>query len=214
MIKVNLAKRKTSSSDKASGSGGLSSLSDLFDSAILKEYPVVQMLSVVIAYFGAQYVLEYYKKLEMDKLEVQVQMVTTEKNNYEQELRKYSGLEEQKRKVEQTERLLDNKILAIKELVGSRTTSVRLISHVSQSLKDEEVLKNVWIVNFTLQGDKVKITGQAYDQNLVSVFMENIKKIPLLQSQTVTLDSLNQVKKLGEEVSEFVLGATRRVEVF
>lgn len=71
---------------------------------------------------------------------------------------------------------LEHKIRVINDLKRAQWGPVRIMDQISSALPEL-----LWLDNFTLKGNNVELSGQAFNTNQVASFIENLGKVPEFQ---------------------------------
>jgi len=213
MIKINLAKRKSSSgSSSATGLGGLlAPLQSLLNRSggggqqvNFSELPLKTIVFTLIVGFGSQYLNAEEKANLIRKEEVLIEKQRAIQEEFQKKLAGLAKLEEQKKALSADYDLVKRKIETITSLVRDRETSIQILSDISSAIPTE-----VWLLSLDVGLEKFSVSGHATEFNHVSDFMKRLEQSKLLGG--FALENSNQTKdQQGVIVTSFNVKANRK----
>jgi Tfp pilus assembly protein PilN len=215
MIKINLAKRKQSSSLLPKGTSltmakvdfkklnsvkiDAASLKGVFG-ALLAGPRVVMLVLGVVGWFA----VTAYEAEQIRAVEAQIAEAENDKVALQAKVSKQKDLETIKKTLESDEQIIKTKINAVKLLLADRGGATRLLFALTSSMP-----KEVWISDFSIKDGKIFIKGNSFKFEVISDFMKSLgehdifKDLNLKNTRVVKDDS-------GAEFPEFELELKRK----
>ena len=210
MIKINLLKRKSSQRSAVAGGQSLSAdvisgqLKDSFArmSNETKSVIITLIFYAVIGYVG-NYLLEDRKQKDLVNADSEVQKLQNEITLLDSEIAKTKGYEKIKKELEEDERAIKTKIETIQKLVDERATPPKMLMTLSQATPPD-----VWIEDFSIRDNDIRIKGSALGLTIVSDFMKALEETVYFKD--VALKNGRQQRERGVEVANFDLELKKR----
>ena len=204
MIKINLATKKQSSSltgelRSAAGGDGLKRFTKIsFDSESIA--PLRKLVLAFVVVFLANFVLEDYKKTELQIMDQKVTKLSQKQSDLQKKLAQTQDYQKVKEQFETDEFALKTKIETIEKLVQGRKDSIHSLVTLSQAIPEQ-----AWLTEFGIQSGQIKINGVASDYSLISDFMQKLGDSEFFRNITLknTSQALDEIN-----VAQFELQAT------
>jgi Tfp pilus assembly protein PilN len=222
MIKINLAARKgsavaTSAGQTDAGTGQntastslqsqISRLKDLqFNAATLgelKDLPIKRLGGVILIIFVANYLSSSFQADELKKLDDQLEKIATQGRTLKAELDKTKGFDVIKKSLEADELTMKTKIEVINKLLSDRQKPPKVLLGLSSIIPAE-----VWLSNFNLTQDDMKLSGYALNQLLVPEFEKLLGESA--DFKDVRVNSQTAATEGGMDVVRFDITAKRK----
>jgi Tfp pilus assembly protein PilN len=176
MIHINLASKKKSSL-ASGGSGGGSDLGGSLRSLSSGESAksvgmLVFRLGLPVALgLGANYGFDSYVEQKQAEMALEIKNIDDEKAKIVRKLNEYKGFEEDKRRLEQNQVIIRNKIDTIEKLIRNRDFTPKALINLAQAVPSD-----VWLTEVTQSEKAYNIRGSSMDAGLVSDFMTKLQK--------------------------------------
>jgi len=204
MIKINLAERKQFSLDSKQGATGLNSLSNIDVSELLdfiKEPAIRSFLLFLIVTWGATSWLDKVHEEELVAIDKKIAAVAQKKTTVQIQLNQMTELENQKKALENDEKEIKRKLLALSELAAGRGNMHQVLLAVSKSIPP-----GVWLSTLNLSAQNYIINGQANDLNLVADFTKNLQETAYFKDIEAKKTTSSTDDKTGIELTSFEMG--------
>lgn len=197
MIKINLAKRKTSSlSGPESKKGSVRKI----DWDEIKEFPILKLgLAIAICYLTDTF-FEKEMRAKVFALNTLYNQINQEKVQLNRKLVQAKGFEKVKEELERDEFILKSKIDTIKNLIDDRGDSPKMLVSLSKSIPD-----NVWLEKVDIEEQDMSLSGGAMTLSQVSDFIRELNNTAYFSK--VTLRKSQGSQTLGK--TQFTVEAKR-----
>ncbi len=153
-----------------------------------------QVVFAILIFAGVVGGLGYYWKYQSDTIEI----LTKQKASAEARLREQDNMLKEVKNVEAERDRVQEKINVVQQLKKNQAGPVRLLDEVSKALP-----LGVNITSLTESNNNISIEGQAFGNNEVVHFIDNLKASSLLMG--VALLETSQVKVEGIDVYKYKL---------
>lgn len=94
----------------------------------------------------------------------------------EAEVRKLDAIIKEVQEYKRKQAELERKIAVIKQLQANQRGPVQVMDQISRALPEL-----LWLDRMTLVGNRITVSGQAFNSNAVANFMENLDRVPDFQ---------------------------------
>lgn len=203
MIRINLAKRKTSAAVAGSSDTALSRFTRV-EVGNLRQLPLLQVGLALLGIYGSGYFFDERRVADLAEVDQQITQLKTAQTQLQAKLAKNSAYEELKKSLEADEKLVRVKLDTIMKLMEDKTAAVSTLRRLSGSIPQE-----VWLSSFQFNATDVQFSGSAIDNGQVLEFMKQLG-----QTETFTdinLDSSTQSKdERGMVLASFKLSGKRK----
>ena len=187
MIKINLTQKK-SGGVELSNVGGLD-LTKIKYKAVL--------IAIVIYYIPDFFVGPYYDEIIATK-NSELMNLNTQKRKLVGQVEQAKQLEKQIEELKLQEKLLIEKLTAVKQALAQKKNPAALLIYVAKNTPDE-----LWIKNLEIENDTMKIQGEAFNYTSIGTFVANMKNSVFIKDT-----------KMGATKTENREGDKRRVDSF
>ena len=207
MIKINLALRKTSqTSEKGEGrTFAFSKTSLKFNAEFLKDQQFRKVALAAIAGFVGYMVVDGLKDEELKKWEVAMQRLEGENATLQAKYEKTKAYEPIKRQLEEDEATIRNKLETVQKLIADRQIPPKMLASVSTGIPAD-----VWLTDFQLNDQDLRIKGVSLGLNQVSDFMSTLDKNAYVSDVKLVSEATVKDEITGTDVSSFELGARKK----
>lgn len=169
--------------------------------------PIRKLLVPIVLGFVANYVLEDYKKTQLETVARELAKISAEKLVLENKLKAKTGYDEKKKSLDGDESLVRTKLDTIKKLVDGRAGSVQILLALSAAMPQD-----VWLTEFTTRDMTVELKGTAIDIGQISDFIKNLNQSTSFQGIELKTSSTVKDALTGNDVAAFELAGQRRKE--
>jgi Tfp pilus assembly protein PilN len=126
-------------------------------------------------------------------LEAETQKAQEEVNSHQNELRKLRSevkesqdLEKQIRELKAQEESLEKKLTAVKEAISEKKNPSALLLYISKNIP-----KDLWIKDLSIEGDVLKIKGEALDYTSIGNFVNSLRSSIFIKEANITNTTSN-----------------------
>jgi len=204
MIKINLASKKKAAALTASADSGGGATKVNISTEGLKTPAFRRLLIYVVLAFALNYLIEEEEAGEIAKYDKALAKVAAEQTKVAAELAKNNTYNDLKKSMESDEQILRTKLEVIRKLSGTASQPSKPLIALSGGIPRE-----VWLDDYSVDADNIKISGQSTNFENVSEFMRALSESAFYKD--VTLASSDQTKdELGVDLVHFSVNAKAR----
>jgi len=157
----------TGSSQKSSAESSSAASQDLAREVLTK------VLLVACVYFGGDFVVGAMKDTELEKSRSEASALQNEVAKLNAEVAKRVQLENEKKKIEEFEKVLSAKLETIEKLMIGRDSASNMFKELSGFIPPE-----VWLSSFSVDTKKVTLRGRSIGIDAVTTFLAAVNASP------------------------------------
>lgn len=166
--------------------------------------PIPKAIMAIMVCYYVDGTLAEYRAEELKKVDAQIAAVEKEKTAIQAKLAKIKGFEPIKKQLEDDEKAIRTKLEVVNKLLEDRNAPSKMMLQVAQSIPDE-----VWLTEFSIKDDKVKLAGQTPGYNQVSDFIRSLNGTS--QFTDIKLSGIQENSQASaQRIQTFDLTAMRR----
>ncbi len=204
MIKINLASKKQSTLAFDAADSKPSRFKFDFKFEQLKTSGLSRIALSVAGAAAVWFLLDSYKKDELEKMDQKITDLTTEQSRLNVEMEKVKGFELIKKTLEADESTIRTKIQTIQKLIADRQNSPKMLFTLASGIPGE-----VWLSDLKLGKEDVILKGHSVGYTQISDFMKMMMESAYFKDVRL-LSTLISKDDTGAEVAQFDLAAKRR----
>jgi len=133
----------------------------------------------------------------------EIKRITQEKNNIENDIRRYQARQRELNDLKKKENILRKKLGVIEDLRENRDLPVRILDELAVRVPSDKM----WIKSLSQKGKTLTLSGIARGNEVIAQFMEALAKSPYIDENGVVLKQSRQVKISGYKLKNFNLTA-------
>ncbi|MFP3869304.1 MAG: PilN domain-containing protein [Syntrophobacteria bacterium] len=123
------------------------------------------------------------------------------KKRIDREIIRYRGRQKQLKELEETKKLLVQKLEIIDQLRMNRDLPVRVLSELATRIPSEKI----WVKKISQSGKTLSLDGIARNNEIIAQFMESLAASPYIDANRVVLEQSRQVVIEGYKLKGFRL---------
>jgi Tfp pilus assembly protein PilN len=223
MIKINLALKKgpasqsgvrTSGSAASSLLGGLEQLFKKGPSTAsvtssdarqeLSREVLTKALLVASVYLGGDFLVSSVKETKLEQVRSESSALQAEVSKLDVEIAKRTQIEQEKKRIEDFEKVLTAKLETIERLMQGRDDASKMLRELSGILPAE-----VWLNSFDVKEQQVTMRGSALSIEPVTQFLSAVNSSPFYRDGQPRLSEQKNANT-GQVIQDFELSAFRR----